>query len=84
MIKTLIAKGYYISKEKGLETEPTKAQYQAPQKNKNNNLVSKQNTTSQIESQDLERYTLDQIHELLTMILWSWIIHCNKMILIQL
>lgn len=64
MIKALIAKGYYISKEKGLETEPTKAQNQAPQKNKNNNLVSKQDTTSQIESQDLERYTLDQIREL--------------------
>ncbi len=53
-----------LEKEKGLETEPTKAQNQAPQKNKNNNLVSKQDTTSKIESQDLERYTLDQIHEL--------------------
>ncbi len=62
MIDLLIAKGYYISKEKGLETEPTKAQNQAPQKK--HDVYNKQDTTSKIESQDLERYTLDQIHEL--------------------
>lgn len=55
--------GYKVEiKEKGLETEPTKAQNQAPQKKYD--IYNKQDTTSQIKSQDLERYTLDQIHEL--------------------
>lgn len=59
MIKTLIAKGYYISKEKGLETEPTKAQNQALETNNiNKNNIKKE------KSQESEKYTIDQIHQL--------------------
>ena len=33
MIEALTAKGYYVTKEKGLASEPTKAHTQAPQLN---------------------------------------------------
>jgi len=54
--------GYKVEiKEKGLETEPTKAQSQAP---KSNNFNQSDTTTNSVESQDLERYTIDQIKQL--------------------
>lgn len=53
--------GYTVQiKEKGLETEPTKAQNQAQF---NQNLSKEQNTTDQLESQ-AERYTLEDIKAL--------------------
>ncbi len=54
--------GYIIQiKEKGLDNEPTKAHYQAPQfKQFNQSDI----TINSGESQDLERYTLDQIKQL--------------------
>lgn len=53
--------GYTVQiKEKGLETEPTKAQNQAQF---NQNLSKEQNTTDQLESQ-AERYTLKDIKAL--------------------
>lgn len=61
MIEALTAKGYHITKEKELETEPTKAQNQAP--NKNISDMNKDNT-KELKSQELERYTIDQIHQL--------------------
>lgn len=61
MIEVLTAKGYYISKEKELESEPTKAQNQAL--NKNNIYTSKDNM-KESKSQDLERYTIDQIRQI--------------------
>lgn len=57
MIEALTAKGYYISKEKGLETEPTKAQLQAPQ---NYNSDVNKNTTTGTKSQ-VERYSLEDL-----------------------
>lgn len=57
--------GYKVEiKKKELVSESDQTTDTSTQKNKNNNLVNKQNTTSKIESQDLERYTLDQIREL--------------------
>ncbi len=54
--------GYEVEiKEKGLESEPTKAHYQAPN---NYNSVVQKNTTKEAKSQDIERYTLDQIKQL--------------------
>lgn len=51
--------GYKVEiKEKGLETEPTKAQNQAPNKNIAN--IDK-NNTNKSKSQDLERYTITDI-----------------------
>lgn len=61
MIEMLTAKGYHVSKEKGLDTEPTKAQNQAPQLNQ---FDIGNTTTNSGESQYLERYTLDQIKQL--------------------
>lgn len=61
MIEALTAKGYYITKEKGLASEPTKAHTQAPQLNQFDIVNT---TTNSGESQDLERYTLDQIKQL--------------------
>ncbi len=61
-IKIVEASGMKVSgKEKGLDTEPTKAQYQAPN---NYNPDVQQNTTDKPKSQDLERYTLSQIKQL--------------------
>lgn len=62
MIDLLIAKGYYISKEKGLVSDSSQTTDTRPQKKYD--VYNRQDTTSKIESQDLERYTLDQIHEL--------------------
>ena len=54
--------GYTVQiKEKGPDNEPTKAHYQAPNL-KPFNIVN--TTTNSGESQDLERYTLDQIKQL--------------------
>lgn len=61
MIEALTAKGYHVTKEKGLETEPTKAQNQALHL-KQYNIIN--TTTNSGESQDLERYTIDQIKQL--------------------
>lgn len=58
MIEALTAKGYHIIKEKELETEPTKAQNQAP--NKNISDMNKDNT-KELKSQELERYTMTDI-----------------------
>lgn len=53
--------GYKVEiKEKGLETEPTKAQYQAPDKQ---NYSKEQNTTDKPKSQ-AERYTMEDIKAL--------------------
>lgn len=53
--------GYTVQiKEKGLETEPTKAQNQAPF---NQNLSKEQNTTDKLKSQ-AERYTMEDIKAL--------------------
>lgn len=62
MIDLLTAKGYYISKEKGLVSDSYQTTDTSTQKKYD--IYNKQDTTSQIKSQDLERYTLDQIHEL--------------------
>lgn len=62
MIDILTAKGYYISKEKGLVSDSDQTADTRP--HKKYDIYNKQNTTSKIESQDLERYTLDQIREL--------------------
>lgn len=63
MIDILIAKGYNISKEKEPgATAPTKATVEPSTKN---NQYSGINNTAQTEkSQDLERYTINQIHQL--------------------
>lgn len=60
-IKLLESIGYTVTKEKGLETEPSKAQNQAP--NKSNMYISKDNT-NQTKSQELERYTMEDIKAL--------------------
>ncbi len=61
-VKIVEASGMKISvKEKGLDTEPTKAQYQAPQLNQ---FDVANTTTNSGESQYLERYTLSQIRQL--------------------
>lgn len=53
--------GYTVQiKEKGLDTEPTKAQSQAPI---NNNIYINENITDKSKSQE-ERYTLEEIHQL--------------------
>ena len=61
LVAELRSRGYTVTKEKGLETEPTKAQNQALDL-KPFNIVN--TTTNSGESQDLERYTLDQIKQL--------------------
>ncbi len=61
-IAELESMGYTVEiKEKGLDTEPTKAKYQAP---KLNNISEFDDTTKFEKNQDLERYTLDQIYQL--------------------
>lgn len=59
MIKALTAKGYHVSKEKGLASEPTKAHTQAPQLNNFN----QSNTTTNSKESQLERHTTDQIKQ---------------------
>lgn len=61
LVAELRSRGYTVTNEKGLETEPTKAQNQALDL-KPFNIVN--TTTNSGESQDLERYTLDQIKQL--------------------
>jgi len=61
LVAELRSRGYTVTKEKGLDNEPTKAHYQAPQfKQFNQSDI----TINSGESQDLERYTLDQIKQL--------------------
>ena len=60
MIEALTDKGYYISKEKGLVSEPTKAHTQAQF---NQNLSKEQNITTRAKSQ-VERYTMQDIRAL--------------------
>lgn len=61
-IKLLESIGYIITKEKGLTSAPTKVtDIRPPQKY---DIYNKQHNTSKIESQDIERYTLNQIHQL--------------------
>lgn len=61
LVAELRSRGYTVTKEKGLDNEPTKAHYQAPDL-KPFNVAN--TTTNSGESQDLERYTLDQIKQL--------------------
>lgn len=61
LVSELRSRGYTVTKEKELASEPTKAHTQAPQF-KQFNIVN--TTTNSGESQDLERYTLDQIKQL--------------------
>lgn len=61
LVSELRSRGYTVTKGKELETEPTKAQNQALDL-KPFNIVN--TTTNSGESQDLERYTLDQIKQL--------------------
>lgn len=61
MVELLTAKGYRISKEKGLVSGPSKARTQALQ-NYNSDVI--KDSTNKEESQDLELYTLGQIHQL--------------------
>lgn len=57
--------GYKVEiKEKGLVSDSYQTTDTSTQNNKNYNFVSKKNSINKIESQDIERYTLDQIHEL--------------------
>lgn len=61
LVAELRSRGYTVTKEKGLASEPTKAHTQAPQLNQFDIVNT---TTNSWESQDLERYTLDQIKQL--------------------
>lgn len=61
LVAELRSRGYTVTKEKRLDNEPTKAHYQAPQLNQFDIVNT---TTNSGESQDLERYTLDQIKQL--------------------
>ena len=61
LVVELRSRGYTVTKEKGLASEPTKAHTQAPQLNQFDIVNT---TTNSRESQDLERYTLDQIKQL--------------------
>ncbi len=61
LVSELRSRGYIITKEKGLDNEPTKAHYQAPQLNQFDIVNT---TTNSGESQELERYTIEQIHQL--------------------
>lgn len=60
-ISELERMGYIVEiKEKGLESEPTKAQNQALNKN---NIHTNKDNMKKSESQDLERYTINQIKQ---------------------
>lgn len=61
LVTELRARGYTVIKEKELDTEPTKAQYQALLKN-DNNLLNHDDTSNWRKSQDTEQYTLELIH----------------------
>lgn len=64
LVAELRARGYIVTKEKGLaSTEPTKVTAETSTKQFNQfDIVN--TTTNSVESQDLERYTLDQIKQL--------------------
>ena len=62
MIDILSSEYYIVKKEKGLESEPVKAQNQAPKIKQYTNLEN--NTTDSKESQHLERYSLEEIKQL--------------------
>lgn len=61
MIEALKAKGYYVTKEKELASEPTKAHTQEPQFNQFDIVNA---TTNSRKCQELERYTLSQIKQI--------------------
>ena len=61
LVAELRSRGYTVTKEKGLETEPTKAQNQALDL-KPFDIIN--TTINSAKSQDLERYTIDQIKQL--------------------
>ena len=61
LISLLEAKGYTVIKEKELESEPTKAQKQALELNQYDIVNT---TTNSEKSQELERYTIDQIRQI--------------------
>lgn len=61
IIERLKKKGYKIIKEKELESEPTKAQTQALLNNQSLNLYNY--ITDNAKSQELERYSIEQIKE---------------------
>jgi len=65
-VKIVEASGMKVlGKERGLDSEPTKAHYQAPQLNQYSIINTSFNSTTNCrESQDLERYTIDQIRQL--------------------
>ncbi len=60
MIEALTAKGYYISKEKGLDSGPTKAHYQAPQ----NNIPDTDKDSTKGAKSQAEWYTMEDIKAL--------------------
>lgn len=60
LVAELRSRGYTVTKEKGLASEPTKAHTQAPQLNQFDIV----NTTTNSGESQLERYTLDQIKQL--------------------
>lgn len=65
LVSELRSRGYTVTKEKELASEPTKAHTQAPQFKQFDIVNTSINTTTNSgESQDLERYTLDQIKQL--------------------
>lgn len=61
MIEALKAKGYRVTKEKELTSEPTKVTDASTQLNQFSVINT---TTNSVKSQDLERYTIDQIKQL--------------------
>ncbi len=60
LISELQSRGYTVTKEKELESVPAKAQNQALKSNNSNQF---DNTSNPANSQDLERYTIDQIKQ---------------------
>ena len=65
MIEALMAKGYYVTKEKEPTAAPTKVTVVDPNENSLN--INKDNTNNS-KSQELERYTIEQNISFLTMI----------------
>lgn len=61
LVEELKSRGYTVIKEKGLESEPTKAQNQAL---KLNQFDMVNTTTNKKKSQELERYTIEQIKQI--------------------
>ena len=59
LVAELRSRGYTVTKEKGLASEPTKAHTQAPQLNQFDIV----NTTTNSRESQLERYTTDQIKQ---------------------